>query len=115
VPGRGRRRPTRYGLSIQFEDRPDSPDLGRLAESTVWVNAAHPAFQRAAASRAEAYHVALTVAMTLAPLAAEAESAQPFIAAFLAAWGEALARDTRRRPKVRGRRPRARAIEDRGA
>jgi hypothetical protein len=47
-----RMRPTaRYGLSIQFEERPDDPELGRLVESTVRVNEAHPAYRRAAASR----------------------------------------------------------------
>ena len=29
------RRPARYGLSIQFDNRPDDPELGRLVESTV--------------------------------------------------------------------------------
>src|SRR5207249_2924195 len=64
---RGRRRPTRLGLTIQFESRPDDLHLGRLVESTVWVNDAHAAYRRAAATRAEGYHLALTVAMALAP------------------------------------------------
>ena len=54
--GRGtERRPGRYGLTIQFEERPDDPELARLVESTVWINEAHPAYRRAAASRAEGY------------------------------------------------------------
>jgi hypothetical protein len=94
--GRGRRRPGRLGLTIQFESRPDDPQLGRLVESTVWVNDAHPAYLRAAASRAEGYHLALTVAMALAPLAAEAAEAHGFVTAFLGRWGEALDRPHRR-------------------
>jgi hypothetical protein len=104
----GARRPVRYGLRIQFEERPDSLDLGRLVESTVWVNATHPAYRRAVASRAEGYHAALAVAMALAPLAVEAAGAQAFVTAFLAAWGDALGRDKRRRQTRRGR-PRRRA------
>lgn len=106
APARGARRPTRYGLRIEFEDNADSDDLGRLVESTVWVNSAHPAYKRAVASRAEGYHAALTVAMTLAPLAAEPASVQRFVTAFLGAWGEALGRDKRRRQDRRGRRRR---------
>lgn len=90
-PGaRARKRPARLGLTIQFENRPDDPGLGRLLESTVWVNEAHPAWQRAAATRAEGYHLALTVAMALAPLAVDAGDAHAFVTAFLARWGEAL-------------------------
>ena len=59
-------RPGRYGLAIQFEERPDDPELARLVESTVWVNEAHPAYRRAAASRAEGYHIALASALALA-------------------------------------------------
>jgi len=103
APARGPRRETRYGLRIEFEDNAESDDLGRLVESTVWVNAAHPAYRRAVASRAEAYHATLTVAMTLAPLAAEPASIQKFVTAFLGAWGEALSRDKRRRQGRRGR------------
>ena len=101
--GVGPPRRTRYGLRIEFEDRPEVPDLGRLVESTVWVNASHPAYLRAAASRAEGYHVALAVAMALAPLAVEPAGAQAFVTAFLAAWGDALGRDKRRRQTRRGR------------
>ncbi|MGH7266954.1 MAG: hypothetical protein ACREMB_19200, partial [Candidatus Rokuibacteriota bacterium] len=88
----GPRRPTRYGLSIQFEARPDDPELGRLVESTVWVNEAHAAYRRAVASRSEGYHLALAVAMALAPLAVEPAQAQGFITTFLARWGAALDR-----------------------
>jgi hypothetical protein len=94
---RGRARPTRYGLTIKFEERPESDDLGRLIETTVWVNTAHPAYQRAVASRAEGYHTALAVAMALAPLAADAGGAQEFLTRFLTRWGEALSREGGRR------------------
>lgn len=97
------RRPATYGLSIQFEERPDDPEISRLVESTVWVNESHPAYRRAAASRSEGYHVALAVAMALAPLAVDPAKEHAFITAFLACWGAVL---DRRRP---GRRPRSRA------
>ena len=93
----GPRRPARYGLAIDFEERPESPDLGRLVESTVLVNTAHPAYPRAVASRAEGYHAALTVGMALAAVAVEPAGAQAFLTTFLARWGEALGRDRRRR------------------
>lgn len=73
---RGPKRPARFGLRVGFESRPDDPELGSLRESTVWVNDAHPAYERALASRSEGYHVALTVAMTLARLAVEPQEAQ---------------------------------------
>jgi hypothetical protein len=91
LPGSsGARRPAHYGLDIQFEDRPDDVDLGRLMESTVWVNRAHPAYRRALASRSIGYHIALSVAMSLAPLAVEAAEQNGFVVAFLSRWGEAL-------------------------
>jgi hypothetical protein len=87
---RGPRRPARYGLALQFESRPEDPALGRLVESTVWVNEAHPAYRRAALSRSEGYHLALTVSMALAPLAVEPPKVHEFVTAFLARWGESL-------------------------
>jgi len=90
LPGRpAGRRKGRYTLDIRFEARPGSDDLARLVESTVWVNDAHPAWNRAAASRAEGYHIALSVAMALAPLAVEPAHAHGFITAFMGRWGEA--------------------------
>jgi hypothetical protein len=68
----------------------------------VWVNEAHPAYRRAAASRSEGYHLALAVAMALAPLAVEPGQAQRFITTFLDHWGRAVDRP------APGRRPRAR-------
>jgi hypothetical protein len=101
-PGaRGPSRPARYGLAIQFESRPDDPALGRLVESTVWVNEAHSACRRAVASRSEGYHVALSVALALAPLAVEPARAQSFITTFLDHWGRALDRPSRGRPRGR--------------
>lgn len=88
----GARRPAHYGLDIQFEDRADDADLGRLIESTVWVNRAHPAYRRASASRSLGYHIALTVALSLAPLAVEPPQQSQFVRAFLSRWGEAIDR-----------------------
>jgi len=102
LPGKGvARRPAHYGLDIQFEDRAEDPELGRLVESTVWVNRSHPAYRRALASRSIGYHIALAVAMALAPLAVESANERGFVMAFLSRWGEALdhsnARNRRRR------------------
>ena len=72
---------------MQFESRPEDSELGRLVDSTIWINDAHPAFTRAAASRSLGYHTALVVASTLAPLAVEARDERVFILQFLAHWG----------------------------
>jgi hypothetical protein len=91
LPGAtGARKPAHYGLTIQFESRAEDPELGRLVESTVWVNEAHPAYRRASASRSEGYHVALAVALALAPLAVEPAGEHQFVTTFLARWGETL-------------------------
>jgi hypothetical protein len=90
MPGRARRKKrTRLSLEIRFETRPGDESLGRLIESTVWVNDAHPAYRRAVASRAEGYHLALSVASALAPLTVEPAQTQNFVNVFLARWGEA--------------------------
>jgi hypothetical protein len=96
----GRRRPARYGLVLQYESRPDDAELGRLVESTVLVNEAHPAYVRALASRSQGYHIALAVALALAPLAVGAAHEHAFVTRFLAHWGEAHA------PRAKGRRRR---------
>ena len=95
---RGPRRPARHALSIQFESRADDPELGRLVESTVWVNEAHPAYRRAVASRSEGYHIALACALALSPLAVEPAKEHAFVTAFLASWGAALDRRRGTRP-----------------
>ena len=103
------RAPMRYGLGIQFEERPDDSELGRLVESTVWINQAHPAYRRALASRSVGYHISLAVALALAPLAVEAAQEHAFITRFLAHWGHALDRpNPRSSPRtaiLRKRRP----------
>jgi hypothetical protein len=98
----GRRRPARYGLLVQFESRPEDSELGRLVDSTIWINDAHPAYTRAIASRSLGYHTALAVALALAPLAVEPHEEHTFITQFLAHWGSAQAttrRTGRRRTK----------------
>ena len=97
-PGHGRSRaPMRYGLGIQFEDNPDNSELGRLVESTVWINQAHPAYRRALASRSVGYHISLTVALALASLAVEPDQEHTFITKFLSHWGQALDQPQARR------------------
>ncbi len=101
VDARTFRRGAHYGLRVQFEKRPDDRAMARLVESTVWINEEHPAYRRARASRSEGYHMALAVAMTLAPLAAPPEAAPDFLNAFLRSWGEAVERAKRRRSAAR--------------
>src|SRR6185503_17495697 len=100
----GPRRPVRLGLTIHFETRPDDPELGRLVESTVWVNDAHPAYRRAAASRSESYHIALSVALALSSLVAGPEHEHAFVSEFLARWGDSVAGTKKRRGKRAARR-----------
>ena len=101
-PGQGRSRaPMRYGLGVQFEDRPDNSELGRLVESTVWINQAHPAYRRALASRSVGYHISLAVALALAPLAVEPNQEHTFITKFLSHWGQALDQPQGHRRRLR--------------
>lgn len=86
----GSRRPAHYGLEIDFEDRAEDVEIGRLVDSTVWVNRARPAYLRALASRSIGYHIALAVGMSLAALAVEQAREHQFVTAFLSRWGEAL-------------------------
>jgi hypothetical protein len=72
-------------------------------ESIVSVNTAHPAYVRAAATRAVGYLVALSVAMALAPVAVEPIDQHAFLTNFLAKWGDALVTRARRRQKRRRR------------
>ncbi len=89
LPDRGSpKRPARFGLGIQFEDRERDQEIGRLVESTVWVNRAHPAYQRAVATRSVGYHIALAVGLALAPLAVEPAEEHAFLTTFLSCWGE---------------------------
>jgi len=97
VPGpRSRSRPGRYGLSLRFESQAGDPDLGRLVESTVIINDAHPAYRRAVASRSEGYHIALAVALALARLAVPPAEEHEFVTSFLSRWGEALDKPRRK-------------------
>jgi hypothetical protein len=99
----GRRRPARYGLLVQFESRPDEPELGRLVDSTIWINDAHPAFVRAAASRSTGYHLALSVALALAPLAVEPAQEHGFVTQFLSHWGSSSTSGRRSHRRRRSR------------
>lgn len=95
--GSGPKRPAHYGLTIQLEERPNDQELGRLIESTIWVNRAHPAYRRAEASRSTGYHISLALALALAPLAVEPAKEHGFVTAFLSRWGEALEQSKARR------------------
>jgi hypothetical protein len=101
VPGRrARKKPMHLGLKLQFESRPESAEPGRLAENIIWINEAHPAYRRAASSRSEGYHIALSAAMALSTVAVEPREQRAFVNAFLSRWGEALDRP----PAIRSRR-----------
>jgi hypothetical protein len=95
----GRKRLARYGLLLQFESRPDDNELGRLVDSTIWINDAHLAYVRATASRSSGYHIALSVALALAPLAVVAKDEHAFITQFLAHWGGSETKRPRRRSR----------------
>ncbi len=94
----------RYGLSLQFEARPGDPELARLIENTVWINTDHAAYKRAESTRSTGYHIAVAVALALAPLATGGAGVQQFLTAFLAQWGESVGGE--RKPKGAGRRGR---------
>ena len=94
-------RAQRYGLSVQFEARPGDPELARLIENTVWINTDPPAYQRAESTRSTGYHMAVAVALALAPLATGERGVQQFVTAFLAQWGEAVRVETKGRGRGR--------------
>jgi hypothetical protein len=71
--------------------------VARLLGSTVWINEAHPAYRRAHASRSEGYHLALAVALALAPLAVEPARTGEFLEEFLRRWGGVPEQGRRRR------------------
>lgn len=75
------------GLMIGFEDAANRADLGWLLENTVWINRAHPAYQKAVAGGHEQYHIVLTVAWVLLGHLDDQHSAQRFIGEFLFGWG----------------------------
>ena len=82
----GRRRPARYGLLVQFESRPDDSELGRLVDSTIWINDAHPAYTRAAARARRLPHRPDRCARARAARGRRADE-HAFITQFLAHWG----------------------------
>lgn len=89
--------PMRCGLTMQFESRPEAAAVGRLVDSSIRINEAHPAYLRAAASRAIAYHTAMAAALALAPHATDPGGEAAFITRFLEHWGQAPSRAARER------------------
>ena len=75
------------GLMIGYEDAPERAELGWLLENTIWINRAHPAYQKAVVGGHEQYHVVLTVAWVLLGHLDDRHSAQQFIGEFLFGWG----------------------------
>jgi hypothetical protein len=99
----GRRRPARSMLVLRFEQRPDDNELARLVDNAIWINEAHPAYRRAVESRSVGYHIALSVALAIAPLAVGPAGEHEFLTQFLAQWGspEKKMRGSRRRSRRR--------------
>jgi hypothetical protein len=64
----------------------------------VRINEAHPAYRRAALTKSLGYHIGLSVALALAPLAADTAPERTFVTRFLARWGQAVDEPRRRRP-----------------
>lgn len=81
-----RRRP---GIMIGFEDSPERDELGWIVEDTIWINRAHPAYQRVTSmgKAAEAYHLVLAVSWVLSAYLDSDKSPQMFISQFLSKWG----------------------------
>jgi hypothetical protein len=75
------------GLMLGFEDAPRRSELGWLVENTIWVNRAHPAYQKAIGAGHENYHVVLSVVWVLLGHLDDRHSAQEFISQFLRGWG----------------------------
>jgi hypothetical protein len=93
----GASRHARYGLHVEFEFNPNDEELARLVDSTVRINEAHPAYRRAALTRSLAYPLGLSVALAMAPLAADVAAEHRFITQFLARWGQAVDEPRRHR------------------
>ena len=87
----------RCGLTMQFESRPEAAAVGRLVDGSIRINEAHPAYVRAAASRAIPYHTALASALAVAPHAVDPGGEAVFLTRFLESWGQASPRAARER------------------
>lgn len=74
------------GLTIGFEKNPAQFDLARIVKNTIWVNTAHPAYQKAQKENLEEYHLLLCVAWALSQFIEEDRSPQDFISQFFASW-----------------------------
>jgi hypothetical protein len=84
----GKRKPP--GLMIAFEESADRQELGWLMESTVWINKSHPAYRRAINSKAEDYHIVISVAWVLSDYLEAGKSPLLFMNRFLSSWGAGI-------------------------
>jgi hypothetical protein len=75
------------GLMLGFDDAPRRSEMGWLVENTIWINRAHPAYQKAVGAGHENYHVVLSVVWVLLGHLEDRHSAQEFISQFLRGWG----------------------------
>lgn len=75
------------GVTIRFEENGEDENLGRMVESTIWINTAHPAYRKASEEGYEGYHIVAAVALVLSVFVESGKSPQDFINRFLSAWG----------------------------
>ena len=80
----GRRRPPT--IFIAYESDPGREELGWLREGTLWINEAHPAFQRAASTGALEYHVIVSAGWALLGYI-EPDKRPEFMNKVLTGWG----------------------------
>lgn len=76
------------GLSIGFERDTVKEDLAKIIHNTIWINTAHPAYDKSRQDKLEEYHIFLCVAWVLSQFIEENRSPQDFISRFLASWGK---------------------------
>jgi hypothetical protein len=74
-------------IMIGFENNPARDEIAWMVENTIWINRAHPAYQRVADTEAETYHIVLAVSWVLSRHLEDEKSPQLFINRFLSNWG----------------------------
>lgn len=67
------------GLKIRFEHDENSAELGRMLENDLWINTAHPAYEKAKSEGLDEYHIILATAWVLAGFVEEDKSPKGFI------------------------------------
>jgi len=81
----GRRK--RPGLMISFDEESGGPELAWLRETTLYVNALHPAFERVRGTHSVGLYITFVAACELSTKVQEERQPMEFIQKFMAAWG----------------------------